>query len=88
MFVMNNIILDLKSFGLMFRRERKAVGLTQAQVAEKAGLRRETIVKLESGAQVDANTLIQAVAALGKTLSINDRRVDYDRLSEVFSEDN
>jgi HTH-type transcriptional regulator / antitoxin HipB len=85
---MNNIILDLKSFGLMFRRERKAVGLTQAQVAEKAGLRRETIVKLESGAQVDANTLIQAVAALGKTLSINDRRVDYDRLSEVFSEDN
>ena len=88
MFVMNNIILDLKSFGLMFRRERKAVGLTQAQVAEKAGLRRETIIKLESGAQVDANTLIQAVAALGKTLSINDRRVDYDRLSEVFSEDN
>ena len=88
MLVMNNIILDLKSFGLMFRRERKAVGLTQAQVAEKAGLRRETIIKLESGAQVDANTLIQAVAALGKTLSINDRRVDYDRLSEVFNEDN
>lgn len=87
MLVMNNIILDLKSFGLMFRRERKAVGLTQAQVAEKAGLRRETIVKLESGAQVDANTLIQAVAALGKTLSINDRRVDYDRLNEVFNED-
>jgi transcriptional regulator with XRE-family HTH domain len=85
---MNNIILDLKSFGLMFRLERKAVGLTQAQVAEKAGLRRETIIKLESGAQVDANTLIQAVAALGKTLSINDRRVDYDRLREVFSEDN
>ena len=88
MLAMDNIILDLKSFGLMFRRERKAVGLTQAQVAEKAGLRRETIIKLESGAQVDANTLIQAVAALGKTLSINDRRIDYDRLSEVFSEDN
>jgi transcriptional regulator with XRE-family HTH domain len=88
MLFMNNIILDLKSFGLMFRRERKAVGLTQAQVAKNAGLRRETIIKLESGAPVDANTLIQAVAALGKTLSINDRRVDYDRLSEVFSEDN
>lgn len=87
MFAMNNIILDLKSFGMLFRRERKAIGLTQAEVAEKAGLRRETIIKLESGAQVDANTLIQAVAALGKTLSINDRRVDYDRLNEVFSED-
>lgn len=88
MLSMNNIILDLKSFGLMFRRERKAVGLTQALVAKKAGLRRETIIKLEAGAQVDANTLIQAVAALGKTLSINDRRLDYDRLNEVFSEDN
>ena len=87
MFAMNNIILDLKSFGLMFRRERKALGLTQAQVAEKAGLRRETVVKLESGTQVDANTLIQAVAALGKTLSIEDRRVDFDRLDEVFNED-
>jgi len=87
MFAMNNIILDLKSFGLIFRRERKALGLTQAQVAEKAGLRRETVVKLESGTQVDANTLIQAVAALGKTLSIEDRRVDFDRLDEVFNED-
>ena len=87
MFAMNNIILDLKSFGQLFRRERKALGFTQAQVADKAGLRRETIIKLESGAQVDASTLIQAVAALGKTLSINDRRVDYDRLHEVFDED-
>jgi transcriptional regulator with XRE-family HTH domain len=87
MLIMNNIILDLKTFGQMFRKERKAVGLTQAQVAFNAGLRRETIIKLESGAQVDANTLIQAVAALGKTLAINDRRVDFDNLNEVFNED-
>ena len=87
MLFMNNIILDLKTFGQMFRKERKAVGLTQAQVAINAGLRRETIIKLESGAKVDANTLIQAVAALGKTLAINDRRVDYDNLNEAFNED-
>lgn len=87
MFTMNNINLDLKSLGATFKRERLAVGLTQAEVAHKAGLRRETIIQLESGASVSANTLIQATSALGKTLAIVDRRLDYDRLDEVFNED-
>ncbi len=84
---MNNINLDLRSLGVTFRRERLAIGLTQAEVAKKAGLRRETIIQLESGASISATTLIQAVAALGKALAIVDRRLDYDRLDEVFSED-
>ena len=84
---MNNIILDLKSLGALFRSERHAVGMTQADVAKKSGLRRETIIQLESGAPIEANTLIQAVAALGKTLAITDRRIDYDKLSEAFNED-
>lgn len=87
MLVMNNINLDLKSLSATFKRERLAVGLTQAEVAHKAGLRRETIIQLESGASVSANTLIQATSALGKTLAIIDRRLDYDRLDEVFNED-
>ena len=84
---MNNINLDLRSLGVTFRRERLAIGLTQAEVAKKAGLRRETIIQLESGASISATTLIQAVAALGKALAIVDRRLDYDRLDEVFSAD-
>ena len=87
MLSMNNINLDLKSLGATFKRERLAVGLTQAEVAHKAGLRRETIIQLESGASVSVNTLIQATSALGKTLAIIDRRLDYDRLDEVFNED-
>ncbi len=87
MLAMNNINLDLKSLGASFKRERLAVGLTQAEVAHKAGLRRETIIQLESGASISANTLIQAISALGKTLAIIDRRLDYDRLDEVFNED-
>jgi HTH-type transcriptional regulator/antitoxin HipB len=87
MFSMNNINLDLKSLGATFKRERLAVGLTQAEVAHKAGLRRETIIQLESGASVSVNTLIQATSALGKTLAIIDRRLDYDRLDEVFNQD-
>ena len=87
MLAMNNINLDLKSLGASFKRERLAVGLTQAEVARKAGLRRETIIQLESGASISANTLIQATSALGKTLAIMDRRLDYDRLDEVFNDD-
>jgi len=87
MLAINNINLDLKSLGASFKRERLAVGLTQAEVAHKAGLRRETIIQLESGASISANTLIQATSALGKTLAIVDRRLDYDRLDEVFNDD-
>ena len=87
MLAINNINLDLKSLGASFKRERLAVGLTQAEVARKAGLRRETIIQLESGASISANTLIQATSALGKTLAIVDRRLDYDRLDEVFNDD-
>jgi len=87
MLAMNNINLDLKSLGASFKRERLAVGLTQAEVAHKAGLRRETIIQLESGASISANTLIQATSALGKGLAIVDRRLDYDRLDEVFHDD-
>ena len=87
MLAMNNINLDLKSLGASFKRERLAVGLTQAEVAHKAGLRRETIIQLESGASISANTLIQATSALGKTLAIMDRRLDYDRLDEGFNDD-
>ena len=87
MLAMNNINIDLKSLGASFKRERLAVGLTQAEVAHKAGLRRETIIQLESGASISANTLIQATSALGKTLAITDRRLDYDRLDEVFNDD-
>ena len=87
MLAMNNINIDLKSLGASFKRERLAVGLTQAEVAHKAGLRRETIIQLESGASISANTLIQATSALGKTLAIMDRRLDYDRLDEVFNDD-
>ena len=87
MLAMNNINLDLKSLGASFKRERLALGLTQAEVAHKAGLRRETIIQLESGASISANTLIQATSALGKTLAIVDRRLDYDRLDEVFNDD-
>ncbi|MHB8455869.1 MAG: helix-turn-helix transcriptional regulator [Acidiferrobacterales bacterium] len=84
---MTHFFLDLKSAGEAFKKERLAVGMTQAQVAEKAGVRRETIIQLESGAPTSSSTIIQAVAAIGKALAIVDRRLDYDNLDRVFDED-
>lgn len=57
-----------------FRRERKALRLTQQQVADRAGMRRETIIKLEGGDNIDALTLLKAIAALGKGLAIVDHK--------------
>lgn len=84
---MNNINLDLKSLGTSFRRERRALGMTQADVAKKAHLRRETIIQLEAGQPIIVTTLIQAIAALGKALVISDRRLDYDQLDKTFNDD-
>jgi len=83
---MANIILDLSSMGKAFRAERKALGLTQADVANKSGLRRETIIQLEAGENISLFTLIQATAALGKAISITDRRMDYDDIGKAFDE--
>jgi transcriptional regulator with XRE-family HTH domain len=49
MLLMTHTFLDLVSMGKAFKLERKALGLTQVEVAKKAGLRRETIIQIESG---------------------------------------
>ena len=38
---------DLKVLGEKVRKERRLAGLTQEQLAEKVGVRRETIMRLE-----------------------------------------
>jgi transcriptional regulator with XRE-family HTH domain len=83
---MNNFILNLADLGKAFRAERKALGLTQSEVAKKAGLRRETIIQIEAGENVSAYTLIQSTSALSKCIAIVDKRVNYDELEKVFNE--
>lgn len=79
-------ITNLNDLAERFKKERKALRLTQAEVARMAGLRRETIVELEAAGNVSAMTLLSAVSALGKGLEIVDRRVDVDRLGEIFGD--
>ncbi|WP_137890315.1 helix-turn-helix transcriptional regulator [Ramlibacter sp. 2FC] len=78
----------LADLGAAFRRERKALKLTQAEVARRGGMRRETVIKLESGSNVDALTLLKAISALGKALRIAEvERLEYEELQKFFDAD-
>jgi HTH-type transcriptional regulator / antitoxin HipB len=80
-------ILVGADFGRAFRRERKARGLTQQRVAEKAGLTRFTITQLESGQNVGLHHVLAALAVLEKGLSIVSARPDFDQLQEMFGDE-
>lgn len=81
------IALTAKELGERVRAEREARGRSQSWVAERVGVRRQTIADLEAGRNVALNVLMGAVAALGKGLAIVDARADLERLEEIFSDD-
>ena len=80
-------ITNLLELGRSFRRERKALGKTQSQVANDASLRRETIIRIEAGKNIDALTLLKAISALGKGLLMTSSRPSYEELKGLFNED-
>jgi len=79
--------LTAKQLGESVRAEREARGRSQSWVAERVGVRRQTIADLEAGRNVALNVLMGAVAALGKGLAIVDARVDLEHLDEIFGDD-
>jgi transcriptional regulator with XRE-family HTH domain len=73
--------------GRAFRDNRKALKRTQLWVAARAGVRRETIIELESGGNVGLHILMAALSALGKGVRITDiRRPDFEQIEEIFPE--
>jgi len=79
--------LTAKELGERVRAEREARGRSQSWVAERVGVRRQTIADLEAGRNVALNVLMGAVTALGKGLAIVDARADLERLEEIFSDE-
>lgn len=77
-------IKDIDSLGPLLRALRKSAGLTQAQVAQAAGLSRQRLVGIESGqaANIELNTLIKLLDALGAQLSV--RRQGRRTLNEIL----
>ncbi len=84
---MPNPALSNAQLGALVRAERKARGRTQAWIAARAGYRRQTIADLEAGRNVEINVVMRTLAALGKALTIVDARVDVERLTEIFGDD-
>ena len=67
-----------QDFGAAFRAQRRAAGFTQAALAQRAGCRRQTIVAIEAGQNIELCTLLAALAAMGKELRIGDARGDFE----------
>lgn len=80
-------ITNLLELGRAFRKERKAMGKTQSQIAKDASLRRETVIRIEAGENIDVLTILKAISALGKGLSITTSRPSYEDIERTFNED-
>lgn len=62
-----------KTFGEVLRRLREEAGLTQVQLAERAGLHRQAVVKLELGLREPAWATVKALCrALGVSCAVFD----------------
>lgn len=63
-------ITSLASLGSAIRGARMRAGLTQAQLAARAGLSRATVMKVEAGSRFDIATLLALTKSLGLELSL------------------
>ena len=73
--------------GAIVRAERKALRLSQAELAERVHVSRQTIVDLEKGGNVSLHVLNAVMAGLGKVLTVTDARPSMDEVSHLFEED-
>lgn len=77
MLIPNMSPLDI---GQALRKERKALGKTQQDLAGAAQCSRQTILDMEAGKNVSLHTLMASLAALGKGIAIIDTRPTVDNL--------
>jgi len=61
---------NLVQFGEWFRAERVSRNLTQSDIANMAGLRRQTVAQLEKGLNVNFETVIRVLKTMGLGMSI------------------
>ena len=81
------MVSSLAEFGVTYRRERQALGLTQSDVAQKAGCRRQTIADMETGKSVTTLTLFNALGAIGKQLQVCALGLDLENVRDFLGPD-
>lgn len=72
----------LQSLGAAVRAEREGRGMTQRELAQRAAISRATVIALESGARIDAATLLAAAKALDLQISLTPRRSRRNEISK------
>jgi len=80
-------LADLADMGKKIRAIRKSYRETQVALAERAGIRRQTLSDLENGKNASLQTLLAVLTALKRRLAIVDERPNLDNLAEIFSDD-
>lgn len=83
---MNHRARNPSQIGVIIREQRRARGLTQAQLGELIGRRQATISKLEKGdAGIQLGTLFDVLAALNLDLLVSPRSAgSRDTIESVF----
>ncbi len=77
----------LRELGELFRRERKALGLTQAEVAKKANCRRQTIADIEAGRSVTTLTFFNAILSIQKQIQLCSLGLDLENVRALLGPD-
>lgn len=73
--------------GSIVKAERKALRLSQADLAQRVQVSRQTIVDLEKGGNVSLHVLNAVMAGLGKALTVSNARPSMEEASRLFEED-
>lgn len=73
------------SFGKALRKARKERALTQEQAAQKSGLNRKIVLRIEKGENVGIDEIHKLAFALGFTLSLSETiRPTWENAREFF----
>ena len=80
--------MNLQTLGELVRDTRKTQGLKQAQVAERAGINRATLSRLENGtlAEMGVSKLERVLSVLGLAIEVGPARSLRPTLDELVEE--
>lgn len=67
------------TLGQQIKARRKALGLTQAEIAERAGISRATLIALEQGSLTQTDTLRKVGELLGLRLVLETDTTDHNK---------
>ena len=83
---MLEIVRSHKSLGVALRRRRRQLKLTQAELAERAGIRQGTVSQVENGLKtVKLQTVMDLLRALDLEMAIQPRsRGSHSEIEDLF----